>query len=361
VKSVIASVIAPAFVLAACQQASISVSVGSAGADYHHTALIAAIDHYIAAKRTPDAFAVLANTVATLRPGMDRSVAEEAERKLLVMALEPETAEAAKPIADQETALATTVWPMLLEPPIEADAILEVKDPKAAELAPRAGEDAPAYLQRLCGSVLAATCKHAVPELQPALVRALAIRRATERVRTAVEDCMMCGSDAGWHAAVDGWEALDRAASAAVVDQERQADHENWPIAGAAADTDPGLPEAELDVHGDLVIGDHKYGPNQLRIDVLRELRGSGDVIALHVLPDTTLAAVRAILVDARTAGCARVAIVAREAEYPWRRHVYWIADGSGMRANLRPTDTLQLLLHAIDEVAGPGTVARVD
>jgi len=91
-------------------------------------------------------------------------------------------------------------------------------------------------------------------------------------VRTAVEDCMGCGSDAGWRTAIDGWEAL-----------------------------------------------------------------------------------------DARLAGCARVAVVAREGAYPWRRRIYWVADGSGMRANLRPTDTLQLLLHAIDEVAGPGTVARID
>jgi len=97
------------------------------------------------------------------------------------------------------------------------------------------------------------------------------------------------------------------------------------------------------------------------RIDVLRELRGDGDVLALQLHPDTTLAQARAILVDARKAGAKRVAVVAREPFYPYRRKVYWVADGYGLRANLRPTDSLQLLLHAIDEVAGPGTVARVD
>ncbi|HEY0252100.1 MAG TPA: hypothetical protein VGC41_11275, partial [Kofleriaceae bacterium] len=70
---------------------------------------------------------------------------------------------------------------------------------------------------------------------------------------------------------------------------------------------------------------------------------------------------VRAVLMDAKKAGVQRVAVVAREQVYPYRRRVYWIADGQGLRANLRPTDSLQLLLHAIDEVAGPGTVARVD
>jgi len=31
------------------------------------------------------------------------------------------------------------------------------------------------------------------------------------------------------------------------------------------------------------------------------------------------------------------------------------------MRASLRPTDSLQLLLHTIDHVGHPGIVARVD
>jgi hypothetical protein len=349
-----------AVAVVACQQAAISVTAGS-GIDYHHHELDAAIVKFVNAGRTATAFAELARTVNMLRAGMDRSVADEAERKLVVLALDPVRAVADKPMADQQQALATTVWPALLAPSIEADTLLDIPDPTAFKLQPQTGEDAAAYLERVCGSVLASTCKHAVPELQASLVRALAVRHATERVRTAVEDCLTCATDPGWHKAVEGWEALDTAASALVVDQERKADHENWPLAGQASDSDPGLPEAELDEHSDLVINGHSYGPNRLRIDVLRELRGSGDVIALHFLPDTSLAAVRAMLVDARQAGCAHVAVIAREPDYPWRRRIYWVADGSGMRANLRPTDTLQLLLHAIDEVAGPGTVARVD
>jgi hypothetical protein len=353
-------VLAVAALVAACQQAAIAVRAGS-GDDYHHAEVLSAVDRFVAAGRTPAAFAVLAATFKQLRTGMDHSVADEAERKLVVFALDPTRAFADKPMAVQEAALATTVWPALLEPAIEADTPLDIHDPKSLELAPRPNEDAPDYLQRLCGGVLASTCKPAVPELQAPLVRALAIRRATERVRSAVEDCMDCGSDTGWRTAVERWEELDRAASLAVVDQERRADHDNWPVAGGASDSDPGLPEAELDAHDALVVDGHTYGPNQLRIDVLRELRGGGDVIALHFLPDTSLATVRAVLDDARTAGCARVAVIARESVYPWRRRIYWVADGSGMRVSLRPTDTLQLLLHAIDEVAGPGTVARVD
>jgi hypothetical protein len=349
-------------VATACSQDKIEVATSSA--DYHHAELVAAVDRYVSAGRTPAAYGGFAQSVLSLRPGMDKAVAAEAELRVLVLALPPEKALADHPIAEQVDALALTVWPALLAPPIEADALLHLRDPRAPQLVPKPGEEPARYLERLCGGPLAAECKRIVPEYQGAVVAALAIRRATERVRNAVTECLECSGERaspGWQEAVVGWEALDRAANDAMPDVERRADPDNWPIAGAAADDDPGLPEAELTPRGDIQIAGHSYGPNQQRIDVLKEMRGKSDVIALHLHPETTLAQARGVLIDARKAGCVRVAVIAREAVYPWRRKAYWIADGSGLRVNLRPTDSLQLLLHAVDEVAGPGTVARVD
>ena len=347
--------------LAACGQDAIGVKPGSASEDYHRAELVAAVNKFVAAGRTPDAYAELARTAVALRPGMDKSVAEDAELRLVVLAVEPMKSVQAKSIAEQIDALALTVLPTLLAPAIEADELNKVRDPKAPELVPKPGESGSAYLERMCGGVLAADCKRIVPEDQGLVVEALAIRRATERARNAVSDCLSCASDPGWHQAVLAWEELDRSAVSTIDEVERRADPANWPIAGAASEEDPGLPEAEFTRQGELVIGGHKYGPNQQRIDVLRDLRAGSDVIALHMRPDTTLAEARAILDDARKAGCARVALIAREGIYPWHRRSYWIAEGAGLRANLRPTDSLQLLVHAIDEVAGPGTVARVD
>jgi hypothetical protein len=349
--------------LASCGQESIGVSPSPA-ADYNHKALVTAIDKFVAAGRTPEAYGELAHTVSALRPGMDKAVAQEAERKLVVLALGPAKTVAAKPPRDQLAALALTVWPILLAPPIEADALLQLRDPKAALLFPKPGEDPDQYLERLCGGPLASDCKHVVPEDQGLVVEALAVRRATERVRTALTECLECqgeSADPRWHQAVLDWEQLDRTAAETLPEIERRSGPDNWPVAGAAADDDPALPEAEISRRGEILVGGHAYGPNQLRLDVLRELRGTGDAIALHLQPATSLAEVRAMLVDARRAGCGRVAVIAREGFYPWRRRAYWIAAGSGLRASLRPTDSLQLLLHAIDEVAGPGTVARVD
>jgi hypothetical protein len=349
---------------AGCKQQTIAVQPSDPKSDYGHSALNAATDKFVAAGRTPDAFRALAQTVTTLRPAMDAAVALEAERKLVVLAFDPVVALKGQPISAQVQALALTVWPTLLAPPIEADAILQIHDPKAALYSPKPGEAASEYLERLCGDPLKLDCKRVVPEFQGAVVDAIALRRATERVRNAVTDCLECsgaGADPGWQRAIDGWEVLDRAAASWIVDIERQADPDNWPLAGGAADEDPELPEAELSPRGDLVINGHSYGPNAQRIAVLNELRGTGDVIELHMHPGTTLAQARGVLIDARKAGCTHVAVIAREPVYPWHRKAYWIADGNGLRANLRPTDSLQLLVHAVDEVAGPGTVARVD
>lgn len=348
-------------VAAACGREEIPVKPASTSDDYKHTELVKAVDKFVAAGRTADAFGELSATVSTLRPQMDRAVGKEAELKLITLALGPVQAVQNRSMRDKMDTLALTVWPFLLSPAIAADTILQVHDPNAALLMPKPGEDPDQYVTRLCGEALKRECKHVVPEMQGYLVEALAIRRGTERARNAVNECIGCGNEPGWHQAELQWEYLDRAANEWVVDIERKADPDNWPVAGPAAEDDPVLPEAELSTRGDLIIAGHSYGPNAQRIETLDDLRGKGDVIALHLHPDTTLAQARAVLIDARKAGAKRVAIIAREPFYPYRRKVYWVADGYGMRANLRPTDSLQLLLHAIDEVAGPGTVARID
>lgn len=347
-------------VTAGCGRDTIEVKQNATD-DYKHHALVAAVDKFVKANRTPEAFAELAATVTQLRPHMDRTVGKEAELKLIVLALGPIQAMQGKAIAERVDALALTVWPTLLAPSISADAMLMVRDPRAPEIVPKPGEDPSQYMIRLCEGPLNRHCKRIVPEFQGEILEQLAVRRATERARNAVAECLACDNDPGWKHAVHAWESLDRTLTDRIVDVERRADPDNWPVAGAAAEDDPALPEAQLSTRGDLIVGGRGYGPNKQRIEVLRELRGDEDVLALHLHPDTTLAQVRAVLIDARKAGAQRVAVIAREPFYPYRRKSYWVADGYGMRANLRPTDSLQLLLHAIDEVAGPGTVARVD
>lgn len=345
--------------LAACGQEKIEVRKGDS-ADYNHAALLRAVDKFVTDGRTPEAYAELSQTVFELRPGMDRSVAKDAELKLMVLALAPVQALHGKPMVQQTETLALTVWPTLLAPAIEADELVVKRDESAAAMMPKPGEDSRSYLIRLCGGPLASECKEVVPEFQGPVVGAIAMRRATERVRNAIGDCVMCGAEPGWHEAVRSWEALDRMTNSSVGEIQHQADPDNWPVAGAAAQADLKLPEVEINEIGELVVAGQRY-TNDQRITALRDARYEGTAIALHLRPELSLAQVRALLGDVRRSGATRVAVVARAAEYPWDRKIYWIADGTGTQTGLRPTDTLQLLLHAVDAIAGPGAIARVD
>ncbi|MEJ7599154.1 MAG: hypothetical protein WKG01_14695 [Kofleriaceae bacterium] len=346
--------------LVACSQEEIGITRDES-ADYNLGELTEAVDKFVAAGKTPAAFGVLAKRTMELREGMDRSVAEEAELKLIVLALAPIAQVKDMPLAAQVDALALTVWPTLLSPEVEADAILFKRDPDSAILMPGTGESAVEYLRRLCGTPLAGDCKQVVPEYQGAVISALATRRATERARNAVSACMMCAAEAGWHEAVRQWEDLDRQVTSWISEVERKADPANWPTAGAAGIADPGLPEAQISDTGQVVVDGQRHSAPG-RIDALREVRGEGTTLALHLRPDLSLAQVKGVLSDARKAGAKKIAVIARAPHYPWDRKVYWLAENAGQRAvSLRPTDSLQLLLHTVDHVATPGAVARVN
>ncbi len=362
----LAMVMVPVMAVAAgCGRSEIEVST-TPSSDYNHEALRTAIDKFVADARTPGAFGELAQTVRTLRSGMDRSVADEAELKMIVLALAPIQAVAAKPMAEQVEELALTVWPTLLAPEIRADEVLVRRD-HAAEMYPKLNETPRGYLLRLCGGSLASDCKQVVPEYQGAVLAALATRRATERVRDAVSACMLCKAEPGWHEAVRTWESLDRQANGGIHDLESDASPDNWPVAGNAAQSSSEVPEltaiwreAQINATGEVVIGGQRYGATQ-RIDALRELRGDSSTITLHLRPELSLAQVKALIADAKKSGASKVAVVARAPHYPWERKIYWLSDAGTVRPNLRPTDSLQLLLHTIDHVAGPGAIARVN
>ena len=356
-----------ALVAAACGQERIGVAKGDPTNDYNQHGLQTAIDEFVANGRSAQAFADLAKQTLVLRPGMDRTVADQAELKLIVLALQPIQAAQAKPMAEQVETLALTVWPTLLAPPISADGVLIKRDPKAALLLPQTGEDPRQYIQRLCGGPLAGDCKQIVPEYQGEVIAAIATHRAMERARNAVSSCVMCAAEPGWHEAVRAWESLDRLAAATEHDVERKAAPENWPIAGPAAETGAAMEDptalwrqAEINTVGEVVIGGQRY-TGEARIEALRDLRSDSDTIALHLRPELSLAQVKGIVADAKKGGATKVAIVARAPQYPWERKVYWLSEAGKTRLNLRPTDSLQLLLHTIDHVAAPGSIARVD
>ncbi|HLL22314.1 MAG TPA: hypothetical protein VK427_09295, partial [Kofleriaceae bacterium] len=243
-----------------CGQEAIQVTTKNVS-DYNRGALLAAVDKFVAAGRTPGAYRELAATVTKLRDGFDRTIGEDAELKMMVLALAPVQSVSAKPVAEQVEELALTVWPTLLGQEIAADKILINRDPRWLEFQPKADEEPRTYLQRLCGGPLAGECKQVVPEYQGAVVSTYAIRRATERARNAISNSITCDHDPGWREAVRNWESLDRLAGSSLHEIQRKASPANWPTAGAAAQTGADLPdasamwrEAEINATGEVVV-----------------------------------------------------------------------------------------------------------
>ena len=92
---------------AACSQEPVKVQ-NTSTSDYGRDQLNRAVSEFVAAGRTPSAYAAFAKRVHELQPTMDKSVAEEAELKLTVLALAPVQALKELPVAAQAKALATT-------------------------------------------------------------------------------------------------------------------------------------------------------------------------------------------------------------------------------------------------------------
>lgn len=193
---------------AACGPDRTDVSRGQT--DYGRSDLRAAVDAFVIAGRTPAAYAVLARRVRGLGTSMDRDVGNEAERRLIVLAIEPVRSVGDRAIAEQTEALALTVWPTLLGPPIDQPRLEGRSD--ANLLLPQPGESASAYVDRVCLGPFAGECEYDLPAQRGATIAATAARLALERARNAVDACSTCRSDPGWHELVREWEALERVA-----------------------------------------------------------------------------------------------------------------------------------------------------
>jgi hypothetical protein len=193
--------------LAACRQETAVVHVHQENTETRDR-----VRSYVASGRTPAAFAILASELESVRAATDPRRAEDAELRLLALALPlVEDTRALKLEAEVER-LALTVWPALLAEPLTGHGVRDV--------APRTDEDASSYIARLCGDVLAEQCGGIAPEHQAIAVRAVAMQRAEQRMREALTTCVMCGSstEPGWRELEWKWESLERAALRAALE-----------------------------------------------------------------------------------------------------------------------------------------------
>lgn len=307
--------------LGACASDRIDVAPSAATSDGNRSALVAAVATLKAAGHTAAAYRAFAARVLELRVGMDETVAEEAELLAVTEALP--VVKSASTHGDSVEALALAVWPLALAPPIAAPIPGTPQADKWTGYVPAAGEDHRAYLERICGTLLALECKDIVPEGHLGVVGTLAIQRLTDRARRAVATCLTC-SDPSWGKAVGELEELSRAAVASVSGVKSANLPSRWPEAGAAA---VAVPPA------------------------------SSQIRHVHVPPDQRVERVRYALDDARGAGVTSIALLARERPYPYRLRAYLIPT-STKKLPVREGEPVQMLTRALDAKAVTGASA---
>ncbi|MBP9086988.1 MAG: hypothetical protein KBG15_12780 [Kofleriaceae bacterium] len=346
--------------LAACTQERIEIRSESAN-DYHRADVRRAVETYVAKGRTAVGYAILASKLSVLRPSMDATVASDAELKLVTLALAPMLAASAVPVERELREVVTNVWPIGLQDPLRADTVQQRTASKDGKLTPLAYEDPQAYLMRLCGDVLKVECYSVVPEYQADVVRHIVLQRFTERVRTAVADCVFCANDSTWRDYVHKWELLEAASVERRRRAERVGDPIRWPTSGPAASPMPASDAyvmVELNAVGELFVGDTRL-PVVDRVARLQQLRGDRDVL-IHAAPSARLSDLRPVIVDVTRAGATRVGVVSRRREYPWAPGVYWITVGEGVVLPLRLGDTVQVLISTLDELPPSTTPAAI-
>lgn len=330
--------------LAACGQDPIAVA-DRGGADHNRAALLAAARQCRTAGNTPEAFAAFAQSVLTLRVGMDETVAEEAE--LLVLGLALDAVSALPGAATGAEAPILKVWPIGLAPRITAPVPGRPLSDAWSEYIAGADEDVARYVMRLCGAQLARECGHVVPEGQAAVVASVAIERFTDRIRAAVATCLTCGHDV-WKHRIAGWEALDRAAVAYVQPARQRSAVERWPVAGPGARPLPAGPTLELDDDGAIWVGDESVSPTALVAFLAAARReAASDTLRVHLTPAAPADRLRIAMAQARAAGFTRVALTARVPRYPWTLVAYLLDVDAALP--VRDADPVQILARVLD------------
>jgi hypothetical protein len=152
------------------------------------------VERYVSAGKTVVAYRELAVALADIGVG-DPAVSAEAELRLVTLAAPLAGAMRSRPLAEQVQALGNTVWPVLLGIPAYA------------------GETATDYVERVCDGPLRRDCDSVAPEQRAVVVRAAAMRRASERMHDALAGCLECRGNLDWDRVRWNWESLDREAS----------------------------------------------------------------------------------------------------------------------------------------------------
>lgn len=335
---------------AACKKANdIQISKNPDAFDFGRSEVLRAVEEAARNPASPRAIAELKKTVDRLSDQFNESVEEEAERKLVFMALGPLAARFSDPIDEQMEELALTVWPIALH------------------VEPHQGETPREYIARICQGELALECKNAVPEYWATILSAVVWRRLKERAREAYVRCGACQTetDKSHERALEKFRTHQTQIGAEAAMARRRAKPSQWPRSGpGAAPWNPELPVLEL-------LGDGTAEFRGEQVDsawrrMIRERREGAEILGLHLKPTADVRTLHSVLEDAREAGYRFVDLQVRDKEFPYTSRSYRLATGrfrGAERVAVKPVDSIQILVQALDirARADQGDSARAD
>lgn len=330
-----------AVLLCGCADNGIALVAASPDDDDHgRAALLAAVEAHAAKPPTPANYRAFVLELRALRPRFNAEVAQHADLYETFFALPVLQAVADRPRDEQLDALALTVLP------------------SAFGVDPAPGEDARAYLLRVCGREQPLECKQYVPEGWPVVLLARARRDLKHRASEALHACTICGDVAVYE------RMLAEFADAVAAEDAYAAEHADdylpgcWALAGDRAQPvteDAPLLAIDTDGHATLDAdplsgGDGEPLSGGSWVRALAAARRGRSLLAVHLRPGDRVRTLRAIERDAARAGYAAIALRVRRAGYPYPLREYRIDLPAGTRrVDVREVDTIQILARAVD------------
>lgn len=319
-----------------------------AGSAYGRSELMTALDQYTAGERSPARFREFAVEIARIDSRFDDEVSADAERHLVFLASSLLEQRFDQPLDAQLDELAVTVWPTLLG------------------IEPTAGETSAAFARRICGGDLGLTCKHVVPEKRALMLTATVWRELEDRARDAVSECRTCRDDQSYTEAIARIDEREKDITARATLAEDSAHPKSWPTAGDHASPWSGAPLLAVSGNGKLTIGDQEVAPGGLpralrALAEAPEATPTSRVLGVYLLPGARVSDLRAIIRDAGAVGYSEIALQVRAADYPYPVREYRLAAAGGKpspRIRVRDTDSIQVLIQALDVTASNGTTS---
>jgi hypothetical protein len=301
-------------------------------ADFGRSALIEAVVILSKSPKSPEAFLTFTKRVDELTPFFSRAMKREAELRVCVLAIGPLQANFDAPPVEQMENLGVTVWPAVLQIPVQE------------------GETSSDYVARLCEGELAVECHNVVPEFWPFILNARVWRTLKSRINVAYDRCQWCADDPDFGKILETSRTSHQIVESLAKDARAVGNPRHWPTAGKFASPKSSNVALSFAKEGWVTVQNRRPEDGDWR-SALVKVRQDGARISIHVTPEKEVQTLLDVIVEARAAGFKEATLATRKRPFPYELMEYSIRVDrvSFQDLGVRPSDTVQVLVQALD------------